>query len=205
MVTGFGIGGLHVGLLAPDTSTPRKYIDRPTTAGTVVSLIAIHSGCVAGFKRRPDDQRVPIKCDVRAEVVTGLGIRCLQVGLLTPDSRTPREYIDRPTTVGTVISLITIDSGCVAGFQGRPDDQRVPLKSDTGAEVITGLNIGSLQVGLLTPDSRTLREHIDCTTTAGSIVGWIANHVAVFKRSPGNQCVPIEGYRSTKQVTRTRI
>ncbi len=199
VITGLNSGSLQISQLAPDTCTLREHIDCTTTAGGIVGLIAGHT---AVFKRSPDDQCVPIKRDAMAEVIAGPNSGCLQIGLLTPDAICPRKNIDRAAVTGGIVGLI---AGHTAVFKRSPDDQCVPIKRDARAEVITGPNSGSLQISLLTPDTRTLREHIDCTTTAGGIVGLIAGHTAVFKRSPDDQCVPIEGHRRAKKVTRTWI
>src|SRR2546427_6560822 len=47
---------------------------------SVVALVAVHSGCVAGLSQRSDDQGVAVQGHGIAEVVIGSGVGSFEVG-----------------------------------------------------------------------------------------------------------------------------
>jgi hypothetical protein len=95
LIVGLGVGGLHVGLLAPDPSRPLEHIDRARFGTAVIRLIPVDARRTAVLTKGSDRQGVAIERDAVAKHVPGLGVGSLQVGLLAPDPSRPPEHIDR--------------------------------------------------------------------------------------------------------------
>ena len=82
LVIGFGIGGLHIGLLAPGPVRAGEDIDRATEWGVVVPLIAINPNRGTSLTWHPHGQSIACKRDTKPKSVIGLGIGGLKIALL---------------------------------------------------------------------------------------------------------------------------
>jgi len=88
---GLRVRWLDVGLLRPRVASARENVDRARVEDRVIRLIAVDGTGRAGFVRRANRQRSAIRAEgnpvavmalilaAAAEVIGGLGIRCLQI------------------------------------------------------------------------------------------------------------------------------
>src|SRR6185312_11018342 len=98
-VTGPGVGGLHISLLAPDAARAGEDIGRPSVRSAVIRLVPVNPRGRAGLSTSRHEHRVTPQGDVDPEPVTGLRVGALHRGLLAPDAARAGENIDRPTVL----------------------------------------------------------------------------------------------------------
>ena len=131
-----------------------KHIDRPGNRCAVVSLFAVHASGGTTFAESTHRQRVAItrqghalaeEIFALAEEISCIGIGCLDIGLLRPDtSSVTGEDINRPGTSCAVIGLIAVRADGSAIFTASTNRQRVAImsQSDALAQPIERIGIG---------------------------------------------------------------
>ena len=149
LVTGFGVGGFEIGLLAPGRAAAHKHIRRAGSEGTVVRLVAVHAGGAAVLPIRPDHKGVARYRHRRAESVIDCGVGGFEIGLLAPGRAAAHKHIRRAGTIGTVVRPVAVHAGGVAGLQRRPDHHRVARYRHRTTELVTASGVGGFEVGLL--------------------------------------------------------
>ena len=110
----------------------REDVHRAGLRNRVVGLIAIHAGGAARFPVRCHGHGVSVGAqgDGTSKVVTGTGVRRLDVRLLLPRTAIAGVHVHRTAVIRAVVVLVTVDAGRAAGLVWRADRNRVSVTAD---------------------------------------------------------------------------
>ena len=145
-VVGIGVGGLEVGLLHPAPTLANEDVGRPREDQAVVSLVPVDPGGLGALRVGADDDRVATDGDGHTERVPGVGVGCLEVGLLGPGSAPPHEHVGRPRTARRVVVLVPVHPRRCAVLLARPHHEGVPRHGERRRELVVAVRIGGLDV-----------------------------------------------------------
>ena len=107
-------------------------------------------------------------------MVIALGVGSFQIGLLAPGGSGAHEDIGRTGIACCVIALVTVDPSRVAALQICSDHDRVARDRHRNTEIVSGLGIGSFQIGLLAPGGVGAHENIGRPGKGGRVISLVA-------------------------------
>src|SRR5215467_2343303 len=119
------VGGLEIGLLAPDTPGTDKQISRPRILEAIVALVTVDPRRVAVFVWSSYDHCVDRDGHRLAKKVRRGAVGGLQIRLLAPDTAGTHKHISRSSICVAVVALVAVDTRRFAGFARGSYDHRV--------------------------------------------------------------------------------
>src|SRR6266496_909962 len=119
-----GVGGLKIGLLGPGGSSAHKDVRRASSVGVVIGWSSVHPGDTAGVAPGSNHDGVTRYSD-GTEVSKRPGVEGFEVGLLGPVRSLAQENIGRAGIERTIVILVAVHAGRIAGLPGRANYYRV--------------------------------------------------------------------------------